>query len=87
MHLAIKRIIGRDDGYPEFFDLRGRLIAKYGKHGESTEKVLKEICPEYRLHCQTVDAIGAMKAICENRPVVITFHWTGARWDQFKKVL
>ena len=85
MHLAMKRIIGRDGGYPEFFDLRDRLIAKYGKHGESTEKVLKEICPEYRLRCQTVDAIGAMKAICENRPVVVTFYLTGAQWDQFKK--
>ncbi|XP_044182295.1 uncharacterized protein LOC122963069 [Acropora millepora] len=85
MHLAMKRIIGRDGGYPEFFDLRDRLIAKYGKHGESTEKVLKEICPEYRLRCRTVDANGAMRAICENRPVVVTFHWTGAQWDQFKK--
>ena len=85
MHLAMKRIIGRDGGYPEFSDLRDRLIAKYGKHGESTEKVLKEICPEYRLQCPTVDAIGAMKAICENRPVVVTFRLTGAQWDQFKK--
>jgi len=85
MHLAMKRIIGRDGGYPEFFDLRDRVIAKYGKHGKSTEKVLKEICPEYRLQCRTVDANGAMKAICENRPVVVTFRLTGAQWDQFKK--
>ena len=85
MHLAMKRVIGRDDGYPDFFDLREKIIAKYGKHGESTEKVLKEICPEYRLQCQTVNAIGAMKAISAKRPVVVTFHLTGAQWDQFGK--
>ena len=61
------------------------MIAKYGKHRESTEKVLEEICPEYRLQCRTVDANGAMKAICENRPVVVTFRLTGAQWDQFEK--
>ena len=85
MHLAMKSIIGRDGGYPEFSDLRDKLIAKYGKHGESTEKVLKEICPEYRLRCRKVDANGAMRAICENRPVVVTFYLTGAQWDQFIK--
>ena len=85
MHLAMKRIIGRDGGYPDFIDLRERLIAKYGEHGASTKDVLKEICPMYRLQCQTVDAIGAMKAICAKRPVVVRFHLTGAQWDQFDK--
>ena len=85
MHLAMKRIIGRDGGYPDFFDLRARLIAKYGEHGASTKDVLKEICPVYRLQCQTVNAIGAMKAICAKRPVVVRFHLTGAQWDQFEK--
>ncbi|XP_067024616.1 uncharacterized protein [Acropora muricata] len=85
MHLAMKRIIGRDGGYPDFFELRKKLIAKYGEHGASTNKVLQEICPEYRLQCQTVDAIGAMEAISAKRPVVVTFHLTGAQWDQFVK--
>ena len=85
MHLAMKRIIGRDGGYPDFFDLRARLIAKYGEHGASTKDVLEEICPEYRLRCQTIDAIGAMKAICAKRPVVVTFRLTGVQWDQFEK--
>ena len=85
MHLAMKRIIGRDGGYPDFFDLREKLIAKYGKEGASTKKVLKEMCPEYRLQCQTVDAIGAMEAISAKRPVVVTFHLTGAQWYQFGK--
>jgi len=85
MHLAMKRIIGRDGGYPDFFELREKLIAKYGEDGASTKKVLEEICPEYRLQCRTVDAIGAMEAISAKRPVVVTFHLTGAQWDQFDK--
>ena len=85
MHLAMQRIIGRDGGYPDFFELREKLIAKYGKEGASTKEVLKEICPEYRLQCQTVDAFGAMEAISAKRPVVATFHLTGAQWDQFDK--
>ena len=85
MHLATKRIIGRDGGYPDFFDLRRRLIAKYGEDGARTIVVLKEMCPDYRLQCRTVDAIGAMKAISKKRPVVATFHLTGAQWDQFEQ--
>ena len=89
MHLAMKRIFGRDGGYPDFFELREKLIAKYhnqsGKKGASTKKVLKEICPKYRLQCQRVYANGAMEAICANRPVVVTFRLTGAQWDQFDK--
>ncbi|XP_015780938.1 PREDICTED: uncharacterized protein LOC107358880 isoform X4 [Acropora digitifera] len=85
MHLAMKRIIGRYGGYPDFFELRERLIAKYGEDAAIMEHVLNEICPEYRLQSQTVDAIGAMKAISEKRPVVVTFHLTGAQWDQFEK--
>ena len=63
---------------------QGTLV-KYGKKGASTEKVPKEICPEFRLQCETVNAIGAMEAISAKRPVVATFHLTGAQWDQFDK--
>ena len=85
MHLAMKHIIGRDGGYPDFFELRRKLIAKYGEDGASTKEVLKEICPKYRLQCETVNAIGAMEAISAKRPVVVTFYLTGAQWDQFDK--
>ena len=85
MHLAMQRIIGRDGGYPDFFELRERLIAKYGEDGAIIEHVLNEICPDYRLQCETVDAIGAMEAISAKRPVVAAFHLTGAQWDQFGK--
>ena len=85
MHLAMKRIVGRDGGYPDFFELRKKLINKYGKKGASTIKVLREVCPEYRLQCERVDTNGAKKAITEKRPVVARFYLTGAQWDQFSQ--
>ena len=85
LDLAMKRIVGRDGGYPDFFELRRKLIAKYGDHGAPTIKVLKEICPTYRLQCQKVDSVGAMKAISAKRPVVARFCLSGAQWDQFSK--
>ncbi len=85
LHLAMKRIIGRDGGYPDFFELRRKLIFEYGEHGAPTIKVLKEICPTYRLQCKKVDAVGAMKAVSAKRPVVARFYLTGAQWDQFSQ--
>ena len=85
MHLAMKRIIGRDGGYPDFFELRDKLIAEYGTDGARTKDVLKKVCPEYRLRCKEVNAFGAMKAISANRPVVATFYLTEAQWDQFDR--
>ena len=83
LHLAMKRIVGRDGGYPDFIELRDRLITKYGENGAPTIKVLKEICPTYRLECTEVDAVGAMKAISAKRPVVARYYLTGAQWDRF----
>ncbi|XP_068678686.1 uncharacterized protein [Montipora foliosa] len=85
MHLAMKRIVGRDGGYPDFFELRKKLINKYGEKGAPTIKVLREVCPEYRLQCERVDTNGAKKAITEKRPVVARFYLTGAQWDQFSQ--
>ena len=83
LHLAMKRIIGRDGDYPDFYELRRELIAKYGKHGARTKRVLEEVCPKYGLQCKKEDAIGAMKAISAKRPVVARFYLSGAQWDQF----
>jgi len=83
LHLAMKRIIGRDGGYPDFFKLRSELISKYGKHGAPTKRVLEDVCPKYRLECKEVNAIGAMEAVSAKRPVVARFYLSGAQWDQF----
>ena len=82
LHLAMKRIIGRDH-YPDFFELRHKLIAKYGEHGAPTKRVLDEVCPNYGLECKEVDAVNAMKAISAKQPVVARFYLSGAQWDQF----
>ena len=83
LHLSMQRIVGREGGYPDFFDLRKEVIAKYGEHGANTLRVLKEVCPQYRLHCQEVDVLGAMKAITAKRPVLATFRLTDEEWDIF----
>lgn len=83
LHLAMKRIIGRDGGVPDFFPLRDELIAVYGQHGANTFRVLREVCPRYRLQCKEVEVCGAMKAITGKRPVVAKFRLTDAEWDIF----
>lgn len=45
----MKRIIGRDGGYLDFFELRRELIIKYGEDGVFIMKVFKEVCLKYRL--------------------------------------
>ncbi|XP_068747385.1 uncharacterized protein [Montipora capricornis] len=83
--LAKKRIIGRVGGYPDFDELREKLITKYGEEekGVSTFQVLREVCPEYRLKCKSVNVVQAIQAISEKRPVVATFYLTEAQWDRF----
>ena len=85
LHLAMKRIVRRDGGYPDFFELRRELIDKHGKDKARTMEVLEKICPKYRLQCQKVDAVGAMKAVSAKRPVVARFSLTEAQWDQFRQ--
>lgn len=48
-HLALHRIVGRDGGYPDFDEIRKRLIDEYGIDGASTPKVLPKVC-----HCTFV---------------------------------
>ncbi|CAC5377629.1 unnamed protein product [Mytilus coruscus] len=77
LHLSMKRILGRDGGYPDFTDLRDKLVKMHGKDGANTFKVLEEITPEYRLHCKIVDTNDAMKAIVAKRPVVASRNPSG----------
>jgi hypothetical protein len=85
-HLAMSRIVGRDGGVPEFETIRDRLITEYGKHGANTERVLRNVCPEYRLRYNEVDETGARNAINKRRPVVAKF-WlnNGAQWGKFSQ--
>ena len=83
-HLAMSRIVGREGGIPDFYEIRELIIQKYGDKGASTEKVLGEVCQEYRLHYRKVDETGARKAINERRPVVARFSWYKEELDRFK---
>ncbi len=85
MHLAMKRIEGREGGYPGFFDLRKTMIEKYGKDGAHIRTVLKETCPKYRLQWEQVDNNEAMKAVVEKRPVLATFAFTDNQWKCFSQ--
>ncbi|VDI27718.1 Hypothetical predicted protein [Mytilus galloprovincialis] len=86
LDLSMKRILGRDGGYPDFKDLREKIIELHGKDGANTLNVLEGIVPEYRLHCNLVDAKDAMKAIAAKRPVVATFCLTDPEWNQFSSM-
>lgn len=79
----MKRILGRDGGYPDFEALRDEMIAKHGVHGANTIAVLNEICPTYRLNCKEVDNRRALIAISEKRPVVARFRLTHSEWEIF----
>ncbi len=92
LHLAMKRILGRKGGYPDFHALRKEMIEKFGDKGANTKNVLKEICPKYRLQCEEVDVDGAMEAIVKKRPVVATFRLTeqctccgNNEWNKFSR--
>jgi len=86
MHLAMKRIVGREGGWPDFYEIRNKLISKYGKQGAKVGEVLHEVCPQYRLQKHKTDDVrGALKAIVENRPVVAIFQLSDAEWETFNK--
>ena len=84
LHLSMKRILGREGGYPDFYKLREEFINRFGSDGANTLLVLQKMCPKYRLHCQKVDPMGAMKAITSSRPVVARFRLTDHEWDSFR---
>lgn len=85
LDLSMRRILGREGGYPDFYELRSEFIKRYGSEGANTLCVLQEMCPKYRLHCKQVDPKGAMKAIIAKRPVVARFRLTDDEWDSFGK--
>ena len=80
LHLAMRRILGREGGYPDFGVLKDEMINAYG---DDIRQVLHEICPKYRLQCRKVFAKGATEAVIEKRPVVAIFFLTDDEWMAF----
>ena len=85
MHLAMKRIVGREGGCPDFYKIRDELITEYGTKKAFVEEVLKVVCPRYRLRYQKTDERGAMTAIVEKRPVVAIFQLSTEEWKSFRE--
>lgn len=89
LHLAMRRIEGREGGVPPFSDpinkngLLEQIVKKFGDKGASTENVLAEYCSKYRLHCKKVDENGAREAINARRPVVARFSLYPDEWVKF----
>jgi len=85
MHLATKRIVGREGGYPGFFKIRDELISMHGTEGAVVGEVLKEVCPKYRLQYQKTEEGSALKAVVEKRPVIARFCLSDAEWRAFSE--
>ena len=87
LHLSMTRIRGREGGCPDFYTLRDEIVKEFDPEdypdGVSTIRVLKKLCPKYRLHCEQVNLKGAMQAVTSSRPVVATFRLTDNEWDSF----
>ena len=82
-HLSMHRIVGREGGIPDFYEIRKRIIDEYGIEGASTKMVLRNICQEYRLQYKEVDETGARQAINERRPVIARFSLYDEQWKKF----
>ena len=82
-HLAMSRIVGRKGGIPKFRDIRHGITREYGFKSANTKKILKNLCPEYRLRFRQVNETGARQAINKRQPVVATFFLYEEQWKKF----
>lgn len=80
LHLAMKRILGRVGGYPDFDALRKEMIQSFGNEGAHIGEVLQNMCPKYRLRFHELvgknakeETQKAKEAIVGKRPVLATF--------------
>ncbi|XP_052790639.1 uncharacterized protein LOC128224705 [Mya arenaria] len=84
IHMAMKRIHGREGGYPDFNTLRQEMITAYGNSGANTFMVLQTVCLKYRLRCQEISPQGALEAVVAKRIVVAKFRLTDREWETFR---
>ncbi len=85
MYLAMKRIVARKGGYPDFVALRDRIIEIQGIKGANIAEVLQEYCPAYGLHCETIGIEGALQAVASKRAVLAMFALTDPEWERFSE--
>ena len=83
LHMAMRRILGREGRYPDFHELREEMIKEYGCDGANTKNVLIKMCKKYRLHSEEVKSKEAMEAAVQKRPVVAIYDLTDDEWQIF----
>ncbi|KAL6399368.1 hypothetical protein AUP68_17914 [Ilyonectria robusta] len=86
VHMALLRIVGREDDYPSIEEVRKRIEGKFPpKPGvRDVEEVLKAATTWYRpLRFRRVDEDGARQAVLRRRPVLTTFHLSESGWGVF----
>ena len=86
MHQSMRTIKGREGGYPTFEELRDEMIKKYGRGGAKTVKVLREMCPKYRLEAseKAITEEEAKTAIVDKRPVLARFQYSAKYKEKMK---
>ena len=84
LYLSMRRILGREGGYPKFHELREEIVKEFN-WGAPTIRVLEKMCPKYRLRYKQVNLEGAMQAVASSRPVVATFRLTEEEWFSFEE--
>ena len=84
LHLAMKRIHGRQGKIPTFRGLKDEMIDHFGEKASNIKTVLEKRC-KYRLRYKKVDLKGAVEAVASSRPVIATCKLTLDEWDRFKE--
>ena len=79
--LSSAKVLGRPK--LDFFEIKKKLIDKYGINGGYTFNILKEFLPNYKLHHRIVNENGARKAIMKTRPCVATFRLNERQMTNF----
>ena len=88
--MALQRIRGRKEGYPEIQEIRERILSPENfppsAEGANSKEVLKAATTWYRpLRFREVSTEEARQAVLRQRPVLATFWLPGLGWESFAR--
>lgn len=91
VHLAMSRIVGRDDGEPDFSTIKARLSRVMRSpgfdaisHGANVSEALGKFVDEYRLDFRECSIAEARQALNHGWPSVARFELYNDEWDRFQ---
>ena len=67
------RIVGREGGFPSFYEIRKRIIDEYGLRVPTLKVFLEASCHEYRLQYKEVDETGARQPSMKGDLLLLDF--------------